>query len=67
MGKYNFALCTVLTHFDCEMDQSMCRVDKPLQLFETKQEADEAYEIMSPFYNWDLHVVHIGNMDSTFR
>lgn len=67
MTKYNFAVCTVNRYFDVEMDQGMCTVDKPLQLFETERDADEAIEILNQFYDYELAVVHILNLHDSFR
>ena len=65
MSKY--VLCEVEYHFDTEQDQSMCRVAKPLQIFDDKIEAIDAMDIFNSFYNYDLRVVSSDDLDSTFR
>ncbi len=65
--KMKFLLCEVESFFDEEQDQSMCKVSKPLQVFETLKEAEEACELFNPFYNFELRVVNSDNIDEIFR
>lgn len=62
-----FVLCVVETFFDREQDQSMCRVSKPLQVFNTKEEAEVAEELFGSFYDYNLRVVAAHRLGEEFR
>lgn len=62
-----FLLCTVTTHFCAVQDQSMCKVDKPIQIFDTFDEAMAAQDLFAPFYDYELRVVDSLHLGSTFR
>ena len=65
--SFNYAVCEVDCYFDTELDQVMCQVTKPLQLFANESEAEEAADIMGPFYEYSLRVVRVDEMHKHFR
>lgn len=62
-----FVLCEVETYFVPELDRSRNRVTKPLQVFKTEDEANAAWEIFNPFYDYNLCVVAADALDEEFR
>ena len=62
-----FIVCELESYFDNEMDQSMYKVSKPLQAFNTEAEADEVLEMFDPFYNYELRVVKSTDLNGAFR
>lgn len=65
--SFNYAVCEVDYYFNTELDQSMCTVNKPLQLFANEAEAEAAANIMSPFYDYDIRVVRVDSLHEHFR
>lgn len=65
-----FVLCVVETFFDREQDQTMCRVVRPLQVFESQDAAETAYGIFWPFYDdlsEHIRIVEEGLLHTVFR
>lgn len=62
-----FIVCELESYFDNEMDQSMYKVSKPLQAFNTEAEAYEVLGMFNPFYNYDLRVVKSTDLKDVFR
>lgn len=63
----SYVLCELEAFFDEELDQSMHRVSRPLQVFATKEEALSAEELFCSFYDYNLHVVESTQLKTTFR
>lgn len=62
-----FVLCEVESFFVEHIDRSRCRVTKPLQVFESKEKAEEAMELFDSFYDYSLRVVESDKLNETFR
>lgn len=65
-----WVLCIVESFFDDEQDQSMCRVVRPLQTFETEHEAERVYQVFWPFYDAlgeIIRVVEVDDLHKEFR
>ncbi|QEA10401.1 hypothetical protein CPT_Shemara_072 [Salmonella phage Shemara] len=62
-----YLLCEVESFYDEVFDGSLCRVTKPLQVFSTKEDAEEAMELMSQFYDYNLRVVPANMLGEEFR
>ena len=62
-----YLLCEIESYF-CEIqDGSMCRVSKPLQVFNTREEAEAAEELFNGFYDYNLRVVPESMLHKEFR
>lgn len=65
-----FVLCVVEPFFDLQMDQTMHRVVRPLQMFESEEDALRASELFYPFYeaiDEPIRVVPADQIDEVFR
>lgn len=62
-----YLLCEVMSVFCGERDRSFSRVSNPLQIFETEEAAEYAWELFNPFYNFSLRVVAEDQLDEEFR
>lgn len=62
-----YLLCEVTERFDHAYERSVYTVAKPLQMFDTEQQAVEALDLFNQFYNYDLQVVSQADLDSEFR
>lgn len=60
-------ICTVTSRFCKERDREVYKVDKPLQVLGSLKEAREVYDIMNPFYNYELHIISEGLLHEEFR
>lgn len=69
MGKA--CICEVVSEFDDDFDGSLCRVVKVLQVFETKEQAEENIPLFDPsrYGDWDtlVRVVPVEQLDNKFR
>ena len=65
--QIKYVLCEVESYFDEELDQSMNKVVKPLQMFDTATEAEKAYDLFSPFYDYNVRVVPSNMLGQSFR
>lgn len=63
---FNYAVCRTTPYFDEGMDQTMRWVSQVLQVFETKQQAEVACDLFGRFED-DIRVVHVANLNETFR
>lgn len=62
-----YLVCEVEHHFHEDIQRSLCRVTRPLQVFDTEEQAEEACELMTPFYNYDLRIVSEDVLHEEFR
>lgn len=66
-----YLLCEVEQFFDEDFDGTLCKVRKVLQIFSSKDEADEAYCLFDPsnFDDYDtvIRVVAEGELLGSFR
>ena len=62
-----YLVCEVEYEFHEDIQRSLCRVSKPLQVFDTEEQAGEAWELMNPFYGPDLRIVSSDMLDEEFR
>lgn len=56
-GEIKWAICEMESFFDKEQDQSMQRVTKVLQVFNTEKEADDAIDIFNPMRFGDYETI----------
>lgn len=63
----SYVLCEVSERYDHSYERSVYRVSKPLQLFNTAEEAENALDLFSSFYGYNLRVVSSDDLDSEFR
>lgn len=63
---FNFVVCRSEPYFDDELDQTMRKVSRVLQVFETEAEANAACDLFGRFED-DIRVVHVEWLDEPFR
>ena len=56
MAGEKWVLCVTNSRFDYSIDQTVHAVARPLQLFDTKFEAEHAMELFFEFYEGNLAV-----------
>ncbi len=66
-----YCVCEVETFFDEDFDGSLCKVRKVLQVFNTKEEAEDAESLFNPCiygdYDTQIRVVAANMLTQTFR
>lgn len=66
-----YCVCEVETFFDEDSDGSLCKVRKVLQVFNTKEEAEDAEVLFDPCvhgdYDTSIRVVAADMLTQTFR
>ena len=66
-----YCVCEVETFFDEDFDGSLCKVRKVLQVFNTKEEAEDAELLFNPRdygdYDTSIRVVAADMLTQTFR
>lgn len=67
MSYIKYCVCEVDYEFNDAMQRSLCKVSKPLQIFDTDEQAELACDLMSPFYGYNLRVVPSDKLDEEFR
>lgn len=63
---FEYVVCEVSSHFDTVRDESMYKVVRPIQGFNTEEEADYWYDLIYPFYE-SIQVVKLANLNNCFR
>ena len=69
--EMKYCVCEVETFFDEAFDGNLCKVRKVLQVFNTKEEAEDAELLFNPCiygdYDTSIRVIAANMLTQTFR